>query len=174
MPDRRETLKIIGAIGTTCAFPFSSDELYGQHVHPTAGAASEYREPKFFTPEEFKTVTRLADLIIPATSTPGAVGAGVPGSIDYVVNANQEWRTLFREGLKALRAQRFDQMTESDQVALLTRYIDQPGDDLTTRFFRAVKAMTADGYYTSKIGLVDELGYQGNSAHANYPGCPEH
>lgn len=174
MPDRRETLKIIGAIGTTCVFPFSSDELYGQHVHPAAGAPSGYGEPKFFTPEEWKTVTRLADLIIPATSTPGAVGAGVPGYIDYVVNANEDWRALFRDGLKGLRAQHFDQMTESGQVALLTRYIDQPGDGLTTRFLRAVKAMTADGYYTSKIGLVDELGYQGNSAHASYPGCPEH
>jgi len=31
MANRRESLKIIGAIGTTCAFPFSADELYGQH-----------------------------------------------------------------------------------------------------------------------------------------------
>ena len=31
---RRETLKILGAIGATCAFPFPADELYGQHVQP--------------------------------------------------------------------------------------------------------------------------------------------
>ena len=37
MTNRRETLKIIGAIGATCAFPYASDELYGQHVH-VAGA----------------------------------------------------------------------------------------------------------------------------------------
>ena len=32
---RRHALKIIGTIGLTCAFPFSGDELYGQHVHGT-------------------------------------------------------------------------------------------------------------------------------------------
>ncbi len=176
MPDRRATLKIIGAIGTTCAFPFSSDELYGQHVHPAPGAPSAYGEPKFFTPDEFRTLIRIADLIIPATSTPGAVGAGVPAYIDYVVNTNQDWRKLFRDGFHLLRERRFDDMAESAQVAELARYIDQPGDDLPTRFFRAVKSMTADGYYTSKIGLLDELGYRGNTVRDGYPSCeiPEH
>ena len=30
--DRRGALKIISAIGATCAYPFASDELYGQTV----------------------------------------------------------------------------------------------------------------------------------------------
>ena len=31
--DRRGALKIIGAIGATCAYPFAGDELHGQTVH---------------------------------------------------------------------------------------------------------------------------------------------
>jgi hypothetical protein len=31
--------------------------------------------------------------------------------------------------------------------------------------------LTADGYYTSQIGLMDELGYKGNMALAAYPDC---
>ena len=44
------------------------------------------------------------------------------------------------------------------------------------KFFRAVKSMTADGYYTSKIGLTQELGFQGGAVLAEYPACevPEH
>ena len=32
------------------------------------------------------------------------------------------------------------------------------------RFLALIKRLTADGYYTSKIGLIDELGYKGNTA----------
>lgn len=176
MPRRREALKIIGAIGTTCAFPFSADELYGQHVHPSPGPQTVYSAPKFFTPAEYKTVSRLADLIIPATDTPGAVAAGVPAYIDYVVDANEEWRKLFRNGLAWLHKQRFDRLSEDEQVALLTPWMDNDGEEVPAVFLRAVKGMTADGYYTSKIGLVEELGYKGNTALASFPSCevPEH
>jgi len=30
MAERRETLKIIGAISATCTFPYTGNELYGQ------------------------------------------------------------------------------------------------------------------------------------------------
>jgi hypothetical protein len=46
-----------------------------------------------------------------------------------------------------------------------------PGD-LPVRFFRLIKNLTADGYYTSRVGLVDELGYRGNTARPSYPACP--
>ena len=39
------------------------------------------------------------------------------------------------------------------------------------RLFRLMKSLTADGYYTSRIGLVDELGYTGNTALAIFPSC---
>jgi hypothetical protein len=176
MPDRREALKIMGAIGTTCAFPFASNELYGQHVHPPPGASAVYGPPRFFTAEEMATVSRIADLIIPPTETPGATQAGVPAYIDYVVDSNEEWRKLYRDGIAWLHGERFDAMPETDQAALLERYIDRPGDELPVRFFRALKSMTADGFYTSEAGLVQDLGYKGNTVMASFPSCeiPEH
>ena len=39
------------------------------------------------------------------------------------------------------------------------------------RLFRLIKNLTADGYYTSRIGLIDELGYTGNTALASFPSC---
>ena len=42
---------------------------------------------------------------------------------------------------------------------------------MPARFFRLIKNLTADGYYTSRVGLVDELGYSGNTMLAKFPGC---
>jgi hypothetical protein len=185
METRRDTLKIIGAIGTTCAFPFAANDLYGQHQHGAAPQAP--RGPytlKFFTAIEYQTVSRVADLIIPPTDTPGAVAAGAPEYIDYVVHNNAEHQKLMREGLAWLDQQaggkRFVELSGEQQIKILTPLSDAADRDEVTslpeRFFRMIKSMTADGYYTSQIGLVQELGYKGNTALASFPGCnhPEH
>jgi len=188
MASRRESLKIIGAVGTTCAFPFSADELYGQHVHVSNPALPEGAYiPKFFSIDEFETLSRIAELIIPTTDTPGAIGAGVPRYIDGVVSANPEHKKRFREGLAWLEresARRFRKafvkLSESQQVKLLTplsEAVDSRGKlGVGEKFFAMVKNMTADGYYTSQIGLVRELGYAGNTVLDQFPSCeiPEH
>lgn len=38
-----------------------------------------------------------------------------------------------------------------------------------SKFFRAVKNLTADGYYTTYVGLVQELRYKGNTALEPFP-----
>ena len=188
MASRRESLKIIGAIGATCAFPFSADELYGQHVHVSSPAPSEGPyERKFFSADEFETLSRITELIIPTTDTPGAIGAGVPKYIDGVVSANVEHQKRFREGLQWLEHKShrrfrtpFAKLTEAQQMKLLTPLSEKvdSGKKLGAgeRFFAMVKNMTADGYYTSQVGLVRELGYSGNTAMDKFPSCeiPEH
>ncbi|MDQ6698773.1 MAG: gluconate 2-dehydrogenase subunit 3 family protein, partial [Acidobacteriota bacterium] len=107
MDSRRDSLKIIGAIGATCAFPFGAQELYGQHMHEQAGkpvtppAAGPFT-PKFLTAHELAVVSRMADLIIPPTDTPGAVAAGVPQYIDSALFVNPEMQVRYREGVPAL------------------------------------------------------------------------
>ncbi|MEX2260856.1 MAG: gluconate 2-dehydrogenase subunit 3 family protein [Bryobacteraceae bacterium] len=178
MESRRETLKIIGAIGTTCAFPFSAGELYGQHVH-APGTEAAY-QPRFFSEREMALISRLAGLIIPRTDTPGAIEAGVPAYIDYVVERNPEHQAIYREGLQWLEERKFLDRGEAEQIALLTPLssaVDLGAvTSLPEKFFLAVKSMTADGYFTSRAGLVDELGYRGNTVLEKFPECsiPEH
>ena len=123
MPDRREALKIIGAIGATCAFPFASDELYGQHVH-IAAVPAPVTAPAFFEANDFAVISRLADLIIPPTDTPGAAQAGVPSYIDLVVSQNAEHQSVYRSGLvwleqtaKARYKKSFIQLRKRKQIA---------------------------------------------------------
>jgi hypothetical protein len=179
MADRREAIKIIGAISSTCAFPFLGDELYAQHAHHAAAAQAAAGTPRFFSADQMKVVSRLADLIIPPSDTPGAVAAGVPAYIDLVVSKNPDLQTIFSAGLEALGAG-FTELNEDKQIAILQPLSDavdaSPARTAEQRFFRALKNLTADGYYTSKIGLKDELGYTGNTVMGEFPSCevPEH
>ena len=187
--DRRSLLKIFGAVGATCAYPFASDELYGQttppHVHPPLPA--QQAAPKFFNENDFKTISRIADLIIPETDTPGAIGAGVPEYIDLVIARNADQQLVMADGLRWLDAQanriaekKFIDLTEEQQLSLLQPLCEafdadrkDPARDV--QFFSLMKNLTADGYYTSKIGLIDELGYKGNMALMSFQNCvPEH
>ena len=225
---RRHALKMLGTVGLTCAFPFSGDELYGQHVHITLAqtpAAGPYA-PAFFTPAEYATLSRLTDVIIPPTNTPGAAAASVPEYIDRVVSLNAEHQSLIRAGLawlereaKARFSRDFLSLEEAEHIAILQPLSDEvdrqqrdaqrrrfrtdaqggmvyyvaitdrnppapsasaarpapatgPADPgLPVRLFRLVKNLTADGYYTSRAGLLDELGYAGNTALARFPAC---
>jgi hypothetical protein len=222
---RRQALKMLGTVGLTCAFPFAGDELYGQHVHVTLAQtpASGPYTPAFFTAAEYASLSRLTDVIIPPTGTPGAAAAGVPEYIDRVVSLNAEHQLLVRAGLAWLERQaqtRFSRgflsLEEGEHIAILQPLSDQvdrqqreaerrrfragpqgrlqyyvaitdrnppersrpapeitPSDpDLPVRLFRLIKNLTADGYYTSRAGLLDELGYAGNTALARFPGCP--
>src|SRR3984885_5895078 len=167
MQTRREALKIIGAGGVTCAFPFSANELYGQHVHPTIRGDPQDAKPgapfvpQFFNPAQLLVVSRLTDLIIPTTDTPGAVAAGVPQYIDLVVHGDPKLQATFRAGLPGLDktsqakfGSAFLQLTEAQQVEILTSLNqataetkppteNAPEGDVS--FFHAIKGLTADG-----------------------------
>ncbi len=171
--DRRSLLKIFGAIGATCAYPFASDELYGQTAAPLPETA-----PHFFNKSDFSAISRLADLIIPETDSVGAVRAGVPQYIDMVVSRNAEQQAVVADGLHWLAGKNFMQLDESAQYAILEPLCEAADSgELRARnvqFFALIKSLTADGYYTSRAGLIDELGYQGNTARAGFPDCREH
>ncbi|MGC2656487.1 MAG: gluconate 2-dehydrogenase subunit 3 family protein [Bryobacteraceae bacterium] len=194
--DRRSLLKIFGAIGATCAYPFQSDELYGQTVQPAhqhaMAAPAESADPKFFNVADFALVSRIADLIIPDTETPGAIKAGVPSYIDAVVARNAGQQALAADGLRWIDAEaervagrKFLQLDEEKQLSILEELCEAaeetpnqaPGTSAgrNVQFFAMMKGLTADGYYTSRIGLIQELGYKGNTVMSSFAGCvPEH
>jgi hypothetical protein len=167
---RRETIKIIGAIGIQCAFPFAGDELYGQHQHPAPTKSADPGPPKFFSPEQFAILSRVSELIIP-----GATKAQVPNYIDLVVRNNEMHKKIYGDGLSWLAGKKFLSLSEERQLAILEPLcaeVDR-GETATMeqKFFRAAKNMAADGYYTSRAGLVEDLGYLGNQVLAEFPEC---
>ena len=104
-------------------YPFAGDELYGQTVHEHGAAQSPNR---FLNETDFKTVARITDLIIPSTDTPGAVQAGVPEYIDYVISRESQHQSVVADGLRWLDAQakergveRFLALDENGQLSIL-------------------------------------------------------
>jgi gluconate 2-dehydrogenase gamma chain len=148
-------------------------------------------QPQFFKPEEFRTVEILTELIIPTDETPGAKETQVANYIDFVVFSAAEFRpSLQREWISGLgildqesRAQfgkPFREASEADRTKLLA-LISAPERDPKAHhdgfaFFRVLKDMTVEGFYTSKIGLIDVLDFQGMNYMSEFPGCthPEH
>jgi len=147
--------------------------------------------PQFFKPDEFKTVELLTELIVPTDDEPGAKEAQVGNYIDFVVfssaelapSLQREWSDglglLERESQKQF-GRAFRMASEADRVALLTA-MSLPERDPGARhegfeFFRLLKEMTVEGFYTSKIGLIDVLNFQGMNYLSEFPGCthPEH
>lgn len=161
MPDQPTRRKALVQITTGASAAFAS-------WSPTAFAQQPY-EPKALSEGQFKILTTLVDMIIPATDTPGAIDVGVDRMIDEVLSENDNARVEFLSGLSQLEQSGFVELDDGERVDLLEEYshaIDARGD-----FFRVLKGLTVNHYYSSEVGIHEELGYEGNTALAEFPGC---
>ena len=121
--------------------------------------------PLLFDEHQNQTVITLSELIIPATDTPGAREARVNEYIDLILHdGNAAERRRFLEGLGWLdgyaireRNSPFAKCSAGQQVALLQSLNRAKGPELQpgARFFRHIKRLTIEGYYTSKIGTAE-------------------
>jgi gluconate 2-dehydrogenase gamma chain len=141
-----------------------------------AAASPSEAQAAFLTPAELAWLSAITEAIIPRTDTPGAIEAGVPAFIDRRLAAAPQLADSFRTGMKSFDAaaqSRFDAafpaLTVPQQLELLKAHADDP-------FVRMLKGMTVDGYYSSKEGLSQELGWHGNTYLSEFKGCihPEH
>ena len=106
----------------------------------------------------------------------------MPEYIDRVVGSNGEHQSLVADGLRWLDAQlegqaaTFLELSEARQLAILEplcRAADEKKlNARNVKFFALIKNLTTDGYFTSRVGLIEELGYRGNSALTAFPECP--
>jgi hypothetical protein len=172
--DRRSLLKFSAA-----AFAASfgvSDTLVARLIArgaPSAGAHAA--APAFFSATEFALVDELSELIIPTDAhSPGARAAKVAAFIDgQLAEAwDEKDRTDWREGLRLVDrlAQQnggstFMQSTPDRRVAVLTAMAQNEASPQKPeeQFFAELKSRVVFAYYTSEIGIKQEMEYKGNS-----------
>ena len=152
-PSRRDALVTLAAAGLSA---------------PALGAQQAYT-PRVFASDDYELLAVLVDLIVPPSETPGARQAGVHAIVDETLAARAQERAVVEAGLRRLRAAGFAGMTQPEQVAALSAYEQSSGE--AKAFFETLKSLTVDAYYSTAIGLVEELGYKGNSYLAAFPGC---
>lgn len=132
-------------------------------------AAQGRYAPTTFSEEDFDLLGTLVDLILPESDTPGAREVGVHAMLDEDLARQGETAAILREGMERLRAGGFEGMDADGRIAVLARYSEADGTERT--FFETLKGLTVDAYYSTETGLVEELGYQGNTYLADFPGC---
>ena len=167
---RRDVIK--SAVGAAIAVPLVK---LTTATHASGASVQQGKAPLFFTKEELALVDELTELIIPADDhSPGARAAGVTAYIDarLAESFEEEPKQMWRSGLKTIEAlseemhgRRFLEATPEQRVALLTRISqnESKAEKPEEKFFKELKGRTVYAYYTSKIGIHDEMEYKGNT-----------
>ena len=195
--ERRDILRFIGIASVAGTFPGFSRWAFAcaqNHQHAAAGSVTQTSagpyKPLFFSPQQYRMVEHLAEIIIPADDAPGAKEAGVAEFIDFMV-ANRvpviaqrdvrstedaiqmgtEAQNQFVSGLDWMNARSksefghdFLDCSPEQQQSLLEELAYKAKFKPTTEggreFFRLMRDYTVVGYYTTKIGL-ESIGYPG-------------
>jgi hypothetical protein len=192
---RRQALKNIAfGVGVGASLPILGQSALArdddQHAHKhgsPARTAQGKTAPKFFNAAQMALIATISEQIIPTDDhSPGAIAAEVPAFIDLMISESPaETKKLWTDGLAAmdrLSQQKYQKdynsAAKEQQIAILTEISKNETKPVTLeeRFFRAIKNLTIDGYYTSEIGIKQELQYKGNTYLKEFKGCthPEH
>ena len=187
---RRDILKSLayGAAATSVlrVIPAQAAEYAHRMVaaEKAAAPANAY-VPKFFPARDYKTLQTLCQTIIPADSdSGGAIEAGAPEFIDLLTSENPDFQRILGGGLLWLDGACSDRYGNAyldctpehrkeilDLIAYKRNAIVNPALNPGVEFFAFLRNMTADGFFTSEIG-IKYLGYIGNTFVKEFPGCP--
>ena len=158
---------------------------YAHHLIEDEKSTTPAYTPKFFNAQQYKTLQALCEAIIPADDEcGGAMEAGAPEFIDLLTSENTVYQERLGGLLKWLDStcttrygKALIDCTPAQQKEILdivafrkSSEHDQDMDD-PVEYFSFLRNFTADGFFTSKIG-IKYLGYKGNTFLTEFPGCP--
>ena len=196
---RRAALKVLGSVPIAgammggSAFAQQGTAAGAQQPKQTHEAPAQGTPPQsapkraFFTAAEWRTVSVLADDIIPADARSGsATQAGVPAFIDYhlsVPEASEDTRLAVRGGLAWLNTEsrkRFRRNYATLSQAQRNQILDdiawpkqvKPEFSHGAAFFTRMRDLVGMGFFSSAMGWKD-LRYEGNVFNPDWQGCPE-
>jgi hypothetical protein len=186
---RREAIRRI-LIATALASQFNLPS-FGQEAETGIGwdpnlLKKEIPWPRVLTDAEKRTVTVLADIIIPADEHgPAASAVGVPDFIDEWVSApydpqRSDLKTI-RDGLAWFDAEakrrfgkKYADASPAEQTSLLDAVLAEGSAESKAAytFFKLFRDRAAGGYYSTPDGWK-ALGYIGNTPQLAFAGPPD-
>ncbi len=140
--------------------------------------------PSFFTEDQARIVSEVAEIIIPKTDTPGAKDTGVPGFIDLMLKdcytkEDQDrflaGLTAFEEEAKKAYGDSFIYCKPEQQVELVTKIHaaavaeSKENKEAKRPFILMAKELTLLGFFTSEPGATQVLQYI--AVPGSYKGC---
>jgi gluconate 2-dehydrogenase subunit 3-like protein len=192
--DRRQWLKTSATVLSAAVLPLSGTPAEALPAEsqsaqtssasaPQAAGAQAKSGARFFTPAQHALIEELSETIIPADShSGGAKAAKVADFIEQTVreSTDDQQKAVWREGLRLMESmsqhyngKSFADASTEEKIAVLKVLSDNAHmtDVPEVQFFLELKRLTVRGYYTSKIGIHDELEYKGNRVLMEYVGC---
>ena len=187
---RRDILKTLAmsaaATSVLRVIPAQAAE-YAHHMIAAEKAATPAKAytPKFFSTHEYKTLRTLCQTIIPPDAdSGGAIEAGAPEFIDLLTSENKDYQRILGGGmlwLDGVCSDRYDKLYLDcsheqqkeilDQISYRRNAVSNPVLSQGIEFFSFLRNITADGFFTSEIG-IKYLGYIGSTYLREFPGCP--
>jgi hypothetical protein len=164
---RRQALVVAAGAATTAALPEGAlAQTTKAVVAPTSG--------KFLTARELAILDEVAELIIPADAqSAGARAAKCAQYIDarLAESIDPDWRQSWKDDLAeidevsvAMFGRPLLQASAAERQKLMERISrnEKNPKENVEHSFVTIKWWVAEAYYTSSIGIHDELKYQGN------------
>jgi gluconate 2-dehydrogenase subunit 3-like protein len=185
--NRRELLKVMTAVPTASLIPLTGIAAeQSEKPAPAAAAAPAVKvaHRKVLTEHEYKTVSVLSDIIIPADDRSGsATQAKVPDFIDdwldfkggFELDAVRGGLTWLDIECNRLFNHDFVDCSDTQKKQILDR-IAYPKtaaleDAGAVVFFNHMRDLVVSGFFSSEMGVKD-LPYLGNQMLAEWTGCP--
>lgn len=148
---RRDLLRVLSAGALIPCIPGGATAAvqFGRAAHRVARTGSL----RALSAEEARVVTAIADMIIPATDTPGASDVNVTGFVDLLL---ADWfapkdRQELLTGIGRLVAEGFADLPDDRRVARLTALDGARGESGSPEAAVAsLKSLTVYGYFTSE------------------------
>lgn len=164
---RREALRLAAAAAASPLVPRTAQAQVAETAAPAAG--------RFFTAPEMALLDELTEMIIPADEHSGGaraaqVAAYIDGRLaeyDPEMPELLEARATWKAGLAGLL-----EVPPEQRLAAIESFAakERHPETAAERFFVELKDWTAQGYYTSRIGIHDELEYKGNTLLTEFAG----
>lgn len=158
--NRRNLIKGMGTVALYSSFPAVLSEFLS-----SCNSKDKVLRAGFFSDDEFDLLELINDIMLPRTSTPGALDVRVPYFIDLVVKdcMSKDDQQLIKKGLQDLNktsGKTFSSLT-TDEKKQTIKIIDENAfkDDTDKAWFRIVKKLALIGYFTSQDGMTKALNY---------------
>jgi hypothetical protein len=147
--------------------------------------AVEPLKSRVLTSAQYALVVELSETIIPADGhSGGAKAAKVAGYIEQVLSesVDEGRQSDWREGLRLIdlmslhyNGKSFMESGSEQRIAILSILSDNNAavELPEVRMFNDLRELALRGYYTSKIGIHDELDYKGNVYLTEFVGCDD-
>jgi gluconate 2-dehydrogenase gamma chain len=180
MMRRREVLRRAAFIlGGAISAPAALAILQGCSAKDAPVSAAAFK-PRFLTaPSHMEIVTEIADIIIPKTTTSGALDAGVPAFIDGVLADvyPKDGQERFTTGLTEFAAsiagggKPFLEWDRNQREFAVQKSLEEAlaGERNPKPFILMARELTLLGFFTSEVGITENMEYV--AVPTAYHGC---